>query len=134
MHTVAERSPCIGIQMPLPFNHFFYSVSHNAKSKKKDGYLLPIRRIGIIQYGYLVSTIYFLEARKNFYFPRSLPLVAVLWTFDIFDSRYKRFNGFELIGQDGPPVYMIKYLSSKIRLGRKSCDIQSRLIRIVLYP
>jgi hypothetical protein len=44
-------------------------------------------------------------------------------TLDIFGFRDKRLDGFKLIGSDLPPIDSVKYFSSKIRLGLKSCDI-----------
>ena len=55
-------------------------------------------------------------------------------TLDIFGFRDKRLDGFKLIGSDLPPIDSVKYFSSKIRLGLKSCDIQSGFVRIVFDP
>ena len=52
----------------------------------------------------------------------------------IFDFRNKWLNQLEFIGSDGPPINGIKYLMTKIRLWLKHCDIQRRLIRIMLNP
>lgn len=52
----------------------------------------------------------------------------------IFDFRNKWLNQLEFIGSDGPPINGIKYLMTKIRLWLKHCDIQRRLIRIMLDP
>lgn len=52
----------------------------------------------------------------------------------IFDFRNKWLNQLEFIGSDGPPINGIKYLIIKIRRWLKHCDIQRRLIRIMLDP
>ena len=57
-----------------------------------------------------------------------------LVTLDIFCFRDKRLDGFKLIGSDLPPIDSVKYFSPKIRLGFKSCDIQSGFVRIVFDP